>query len=214
MRPKLADRIFLRLHSLSPPNPGDPLPIVLRENPSRDYFFPVTPEDTLKAMRKLPSDHTSGITHLWFRRTRKKDGQSGTHPLAEYICGSGVAVFRGLRGQKTTLTIFVPAAPYRGRNLTSIRSMFSIFNPIRICCPFIQRSGVIGLPDTVMHPSSDRPRIPDSSSPNSFVRRIVQELSPTMATLAEIGLSPADSWLQAFARSVASRTAWNAIRSL
>jgi hypothetical protein len=40
-KPKITDRIFRRLHSISPPTLLDKLPIYIVDNPSRDFFFPL-----------------------------------------------------------------------------------------------------------------------------------------------------------------------------
>jgi hypothetical protein len=39
--PKITDNIFNRLHSFSRPGPHDPTPILVEDNPSSDYFFPL-----------------------------------------------------------------------------------------------------------------------------------------------------------------------------
>ena len=87
--PKIADRIFNRLHNLAPPGPHDTVPILIEENPSRDYGFPLSGEETLEALRALPERDYDGITHLWLRRIGAAERRRRP-PLAEYICGSGV----------------------------------------------------------------------------------------------------------------------------
>ncbi len=89
-QPKLAENIFKRVHSLARPNPGQELPILLRENPSRDFFFPISPEEALEAVNALPKRHTQGLTHIWFRRLPEYKFKSSQRTYAEYICGSGV----------------------------------------------------------------------------------------------------------------------------
>ncbi|KAA3605546.1 MAG: hypothetical protein DWQ01_19715 [Planctomycetota bacterium] len=84
-RPKLADQIFRRAHSLSPPGLDQQTPILIEDNPSRDYFFPLNGEECLQALKALPAGHTKGITHLWLKRQNPKGS-----PLAEFICGRGV----------------------------------------------------------------------------------------------------------------------------
>jgi len=90
VRQKIPDNIFQRAHSVSRPGPLDELPIVMRDNPSRDFFFPVMPEEALQALKKLPQRDVETITHLWFRRVNKRDYGEGTVPFAEFCCGSGV----------------------------------------------------------------------------------------------------------------------------
>ena len=90
MAPKIPDRIINRAHSLSPPGPHDQTPLFIVDNPSRDYFFPVEPDDIRRELKHLPKDDWSSITHIWLRRFKKADYESGELPLAEFICGSGV----------------------------------------------------------------------------------------------------------------------------
>ena len=59
------------------------------DNPSREFFFPVTEGQVRKALQRLPYSDTFGITHVWFRRVRLSDYQAGRVPFAEFLCGSG-----------------------------------------------------------------------------------------------------------------------------
>ncbi len=90
MRPKLADNIFARAHSLQRPSPGDELPVFITDNPSRDYFFPVGPAEIQKELAQLPQKDWSNITHIWFRRFKKAEYEANELPLAEFSYGSGV----------------------------------------------------------------------------------------------------------------------------
>lgn len=92
MRPKIRDGIFRRLHSLRPPPAGLPLPILIEDNPSRDFFFPLNGEEVLRALESLPAGDVQGITHVWLRRCRRLDYERGRVNLAEFVCGSGVRV--------------------------------------------------------------------------------------------------------------------------
>ena len=89
-RLKLADNIFNRAHSLKRPAVNDELPILIQDNPSRDFFFPLNAEETLAAINALPKKDVEGITHIWLRRIKKKDYVEQAQPLAWFICGSGV----------------------------------------------------------------------------------------------------------------------------
>lgn len=91
-RLRLDDNIFRRAHSLKKPNPADELPILIQENPSRDFFFPISAEDAKEAIQALPNSEHQGITHIWLRRFNKSEYEKGQLPLAEFICGSGVRV--------------------------------------------------------------------------------------------------------------------------
>ena len=42
--PKLTDGLLKRVHSLETPSPTDNLPLLRRDNPSRDFFFPLNAE--------------------------------------------------------------------------------------------------------------------------------------------------------------------------
>lgn len=89
---KFAENIFQRAHSIEPPNSQDQLPILIEENPSRDFFFPLNGEEVLEALRSLPKRDYEGITHIWLRRLKKSDFIDRSQPLAWFACGSGVRV--------------------------------------------------------------------------------------------------------------------------
>lgn len=89
--PKVPDRIFNRAHSLSPPGPHQTTPILIEDNPSRDYFFPMTGRESVEVLRALPKRDHAGVTHVWLRRPGGADRRKGI-PLAEFICGGGVRV--------------------------------------------------------------------------------------------------------------------------
>lgn len=91
-RPKLGDNVFKRAHSLDRPLPNDVLPLIIEENPSRDFFFPLSAQEVVEALRALPKEDYEGITHIWLRRVSKADFFDNSHPLATFICGSGVRV--------------------------------------------------------------------------------------------------------------------------
>jgi hypothetical protein len=87
---KIPDRILRRAHSLNPPGPHDSLPIFIVDNPSREYFFPLSADEIQRELRHLPKRDWSQITHIWERRFKKTEYEAGELPLAEFICGSGV----------------------------------------------------------------------------------------------------------------------------
>ena len=89
-RLKLDDNIFKRCHSLSRPDQDDELPIVIEDNPSRDFFFPLSAMEVVQALQALPKKDYSQITHVWLRRLKKSEYEAGNLPQAEFVCGSGV----------------------------------------------------------------------------------------------------------------------------
>src|SRR3954462_12795605 len=88
-RRRFADNIFARLHSLKRPAPGVDLPIFIEDNPSRDFFFPVSVQDIRQTLQQLPISR-SGLTHIWLRRVKKSDWEARRKPFAVFIAGSGV----------------------------------------------------------------------------------------------------------------------------
>ena len=85
LRPKLADNIFNRQHNLLIPDKNDETPIYIVDNPSRDYFFPITVDDIEYTISKLPAFHTEKITHIWLKKNSPKENYQGC-----FITGSGV----------------------------------------------------------------------------------------------------------------------------
>ena len=90
-RRRMTDNIFARAHSLQKPAPNQQLPILIQDNPSKNFMFPVTVEEFAQALYGLPESHRSDITHIWLRRHPNHNRQGNSH-LAEFICGSGVRV--------------------------------------------------------------------------------------------------------------------------
>ncbi len=89
-RLRFADNIFARAHSLERPSPDAELPILLEDNPSRDFFFPMSGQEVVEALQSLPKRDYNGITHIWLRRLKKSDFINHAQPLAWFSCGSGV----------------------------------------------------------------------------------------------------------------------------
>ena len=89
-RHRFADNIVARAHSLPPPEPGQATPIILRDNPSRDAYFPLEASAVRTALSALPEADVAGLTHVWLRRPlyRKAPLQSGAFGL--YVAGSRV----------------------------------------------------------------------------------------------------------------------------
>lgn len=88
--PKIANRIFNCQHSLEKPSENDELPIFIRDNPSKDFYFPVNETEILERINQLPLEHREKITHIWLRKVDKKDYQNHDTFQGMFICGSGV----------------------------------------------------------------------------------------------------------------------------
>lgn len=80
--PKLTEKIFNRLHSLDRPGVNDELPILIQENPSRDFFFPVSAEEIQAKLETLAQGHGEGITHIWLHTTWTGTGDTGAKRIA------------------------------------------------------------------------------------------------------------------------------------
>lgn len=90
-RRRITDNIFNRYHSLKPPAPHQAQPLLIEDNPSRAYYFPVSKTDIEEVLAKLPKEDTEGLTHIWLRRyATNVKGKKGC--FAEFICGSKVRV--------------------------------------------------------------------------------------------------------------------------
>lgn len=90
MKPKLADNIFNRQHSLLAPSENVETPIYMLDNTSRDMFFPITINEIKEVLNKLSDHHTDNITHIWFRKMKKNDYEKKESCQGSFICGSGV----------------------------------------------------------------------------------------------------------------------------
>lgn len=90
-RRRMTDNIFARLHSIKPPELGQVLPIFIQDNPSREYYFPISQTDLEEFLAKLPEADVEGLTHIWLRR-HETNSERRKGSFAEFICGSGVRV--------------------------------------------------------------------------------------------------------------------------
>ncbi|MFK8058078.1 MAG: hypothetical protein AB8F78_18265 [Saprospiraceae bacterium] len=90
MRPKLADNIFNRQHSLLPPQENEETPIFIRDNPSRDSFFPVSIEEIKEFLSQLPKKHTENLIHIWLRKVTKKEYEKEGSYQGCFIRGRGI----------------------------------------------------------------------------------------------------------------------------
>lgn len=88
--PKIANKIFNRKHSLQKPSDTEKLPIFIKDNSSKDYFFPIDEEEILEKLNHLPKEYWENITHVWLKKVDKEDYQNGNSFQGMFICGSGV----------------------------------------------------------------------------------------------------------------------------
>jgi hypothetical protein len=88
--PKITDKIFSRQHSLQKPNEHDELPIFIKDNPSKDFYFPVNEPEILEKLSQLPNDYRENITHIWLRKVDKEDYKNHDSFQGMFICGSRV----------------------------------------------------------------------------------------------------------------------------
>ncbi len=89
MRPKIADNIFNRQHNLFPPGEDEEAPIYIVDNPSRDFYFPVSVEEIKTFLNRLPKEHSKNLTHVWLRKMSAKEYEK-ERIQGCFICGSRV----------------------------------------------------------------------------------------------------------------------------
>jgi hypothetical protein len=90
VRPKLADNIFNRQHNLTAAKNNEETPIYIINNPSRDFYFPVSVDEVKNTLSKLPIDHIDHLTHIWFQKIKKDDYLEGKTFQGCFVCGNGV----------------------------------------------------------------------------------------------------------------------------
>lgn len=90
MRPKLADNIFNRQHNLQKVSVTDETPIFIVDNPSKNFYFPVTIEEIKAFLKELPEELTTNLTHIWLRKISKKEYEKEGSLQGCFICGGGV----------------------------------------------------------------------------------------------------------------------------
>jgi hypothetical protein len=60
--------------------------VVLRENPSRNYFHPCSGDEYLEVLRELPEDVTDSVKAIVLRRLSKLDEARGVEARKRYFC--------------------------------------------------------------------------------------------------------------------------------
>lgn len=81
---------FDRLHDLEPLTEKDETPVFIVDNPSRDFFFPVTVEDIQIHLEKLHDYQVKWISYIWLRRHSPKDYDHTNSLQGSYTWGAGV----------------------------------------------------------------------------------------------------------------------------
>jgi hypothetical protein len=128
-RLRLDDNIFKRAHSLKKPGINDQLPILIEENPSKNFFFPLSVSEALEALKALPKRDYEGITHIWLKRIKLSDYENGSLPLAEFICGSGVRVIVLYSWSKDLIQHFGQRKPSQ-RSINEYKKYGAIFSKV------------------------------------------------------------------------------------
>ena len=82
------DDIFARSHPFSAPEPTDDIPLLIVDNPSKGYYFPIDVDDIQDVLHSYPKEEVDFITHIWLRKHLQKRPNSLL--LAEFMTGSGV----------------------------------------------------------------------------------------------------------------------------
>lgn len=88
--PKIANKIFNRQHSLQKPSENDESPIFIKDNPSKDFYFPISETEILEKINQLPDEYRKNITHIWLKKVDKEDYENGDSLQGAFVCGSGV----------------------------------------------------------------------------------------------------------------------------
>lgn len=79
-----------RFHNLAPLTETDSAPQFIVDNPSRDFFFPVTVEDIQEQLNKLPDSQTRWLSYIWLREQSQKEYDSVNSIQGSYIKGGRV----------------------------------------------------------------------------------------------------------------------------
>lgn len=90
MRLKCKDGIFNRMHNLLKPSELDEKPLYIVENPSRDFYFPISVDDIKNTLNKLSKEDTDHLTHIWLRKIKKSEYLKDDAMQGCFIVGSGV----------------------------------------------------------------------------------------------------------------------------
>lgn len=89
-RHRFSDDIVMRAHSLQKPGLNDQLPLLIEDNPSKNFYFPLSIDETIAALKSLPNEDFEGITHVWLRRVPVEEQKRDGKLFGQFISGSGV----------------------------------------------------------------------------------------------------------------------------
>ena len=84
------DDIFARSHPFSAPEPTDDIPLLIVDNPSKGYYFPIDVDEIQDVLDSYPKEEVDFITHIWLRKHLQKRPNSLL--LAEFMTGRGVCL--------------------------------------------------------------------------------------------------------------------------
>lgn len=99
------------------------------ENPSKDFYVPITIDDIKNVLAQLPLEHVEGLTHIWLRKTNKKEKCQGV-----YTVGSGARLITlypfpksnqlilgkerpGIRYTNETYYLFIKTKEHKNKNI-------------------------------------------------------------------------------------------------
>ena len=92
--PRFSEGIAVHCHSLAAPEDIGDLPVPTKDNPSRDFFHPVSAEEVRLAPAVLPKWEMAGIPHIWRRRAARFDYEREATPPAQFAGGGGFRTWR------------------------------------------------------------------------------------------------------------------------
>lgn len=87
---KRLNSTFNRLHNLEPLSEGDESPAFIVDNPSRDFFFPITVEDIQEQLSKIPNYQVKWLSYIWLKKQSQKDYEKENSLQGVYIWGGRV----------------------------------------------------------------------------------------------------------------------------
>ncbi|NOQ73479.1 MAG: hypothetical protein GQ574_15850 [Crocinitomix sp.] len=87
---KWLNSTFDRFHNLEPLLEYDDTPVFIVDNPSRDFFFPVTKEDIQEQLKNLPDYQIKWLSYIWLKKQSQKEFDNENSLQGCYIWGGGI----------------------------------------------------------------------------------------------------------------------------